>query len=72
MARFIACELVLQVLQVDVVPLDDVPDVIDKYHLCVVKNLRLDSKVIARAKQMKLIMQFGVGLEGLPPHTFIL
>lgn len=72
MARFIACELVLQVLQVDDVPLDDVPDVIDKYHLCVVKNLRLDSKVIARAKQMKLIMQFGVGLEGLPPHPFIL
>eukprot|EP00268_Persea_americana_P047347 TRINITY_DN4928_c0_g1_i1.p1 TRINITY_DN4928_c0_g1~~TRINITY_DN4928_c0_g1_i1.p1 ORF type:complete len:388 (-),score=79.92 TRINITY_DN4928_c0_g1_i1:326-1489(-) len=52
-------------IQVDVVPLDDVPDVIDKYHLCVVKNLRLDSKVIARAKQMKLIMQFGVGLEGV-------
>ncbi|XP_058090144.1 uncharacterized protein LOC131236753 isoform X2 [Magnolia sinica] len=52
-------------IQVDDVPLDDVPDVIGKYHVCVVKNRRLDSKVIARANQMKLIMQYGVGLEGV-------
>ena len=51
-------------MQVDDVALDDVPDVIDKYHICVAKNRRLDSKVIAKAVQMKLIMQFGVGLEG--------
>ncbi|KAI3972819.1 hypothetical protein MKX01_019477 [Papaver californicum] len=52
-------------IQVDDVPLDDVPNVIDKYHICVVKNRRLDSNDIARATQMKLIMQFGVGLEGV-------
>lgn len=47
------------------VPLDDVPNVIENYHICVVKMMKLDSHVIARAKQMKLVMQFGVGLEGL-------
>ncbi|RZC62636.1 hypothetical protein C5167_024412 [Papaver somniferum] len=52
-------------IQVDDVPLDDVPNVIDKYHICVVKNRRIDSNDIARATQMKLIMQFGVGLEGV-------
>ncbi|XP_008802910.2 hydroxypyruvate reductase isoform X2 [Phoenix dactylifera] len=52
-------------IQIDEVALDDVPDVIDKYHICVVKNRRMDSKVIAKAVQMKLIMQFGVGLEGV-------
>ncbi|KAK9110050.1 hypothetical protein Sjap_018110 [Stephania japonica] len=52
-------------IQVDVVPLDSVPDVICDYQLCVVKNLRLDSEIIARASKMKLIMQFGIGLEGV-------
>lgn len=51
-------------MQVDEAALNDVPNVIDKYHICVVKNRRLDSKLIAKAVQMKLIMQFGVGLEG--------
>lgn len=46
------------------VPISDVPDVIANYHLCVVKTMRLDSNCISRANQMKLIMQFGVGLEG--------
>ncbi|XP_043720111.1 hydroxypyruvate reductase isoform X2 [Telopea speciosissima] len=54
-----------QFIQVDDVPLGDVPDVISNYHICVLKNRRLDSEVISRAKQMKLIMQFGVGLEGV-------
>ncbi|KAK1288822.1 hypothetical protein QJS10_CPB19g00079 [Acorus calamus] len=52
-------------IQVDDVPLDDVPDVLSKYHICVVKNFRMDSKAISCANQMKLIMQFGVGLEGV-------
>ncbi|XWS71497.1 hypothetical protein CRYUN_Cryun03dG0142800 [Craigia yunnanensis] len=52
-------------IQVDDVPLKEVPDHIGNYHLCVVKNMRLNSNVISRAKQMKLIMQFGVGLEGV-------
>ncbi|KAF3772310.1 D-3-phosphoglycerate dehydrogenase [Nymphaea thermarum] len=52
-------------VQVDVVPLDKVADVIENYHLCIVKNKRLDSGLIAHAKQMKLIMQYGVGLEGV-------
>ncbi|KAK9134845.1 hypothetical protein Syun_014175 [Stephania yunnanensis] len=52
-------------IQVDVVPLDSVPDVISDYQLCVVKNRCLDSEIIARASKMKLIMQFGIGLEGV-------
>ncbi|XP_077231710.1 uncharacterized protein LOC143864776 isoform X2 [Tasmannia lanceolata] len=52
-------------IQVDDVPHDDVPDAIGKYHICVVKNRRLDSEVITRANKMKLILQFGVGLEGV-------
>ncbi|KZV50920.1 hypothetical protein F511_10491 [Dorcoceras hygrometricum] len=50
---------------VDVVPFEDVPNVIGNYDMCVVKDLRLTSDIIARARQMKLIMQFGVGLEGV-------
>ncbi|KAJ4968731.1 hypothetical protein NE237_015432 [Protea cynaroides] len=52
-------------IQVDDVPLGDVPNSISNYHICVVKNQRLDSEVISRATQMKLIMQYGVGLEGV-------
>ncbi|WOL03220.1 hypothetical protein Cni_G11940 [Canna indica] len=52
-------------IKVDEVALDEVPDVIHKYHLCVVKNKRLDAMIIAKAVQMKLIMQYGVGLEGV-------
>ncbi|XP_020599280.1 uncharacterized protein LOC110038728 isoform X2 [Phalaenopsis equestris] len=52
-------------IQVDDVALDEVPYVIGKYDMCVVKNGRLDVNVIASAVKMKLIMQFGVGLEGV-------
>lgn len=40
------------------------PDVIEKYDMCVVKMMKLDFNVLSRAKKMKLIVQFGVGLEG--------
>ncbi|KAI0493917.1 hypothetical protein KFK09_024044 [Dendrobium nobile] len=52
-------------IQVDDVALDEIPFVIQNYDMCVVKNSRLDAKLIASAVQMKLIMQFGVGLEGV-------
>ncbi|EEF40581.1 hydroxypyruvate reductase isoform X2 [Ricinus communis] len=52
-------------IQVDDVPLNDVPNVIANYHICVSKTTRIDSSIISRATQMKLIMQFGVGLEGI-------
>ncbi|KAK9713664.1 hypothetical protein RND81_06G043100 [Saponaria officinalis] len=52
-------------IQVDDVPLDDVPSVIGNYHICVHKMMRMNSDVISRAKQMRLILQFGVGLEGV-------
>ncbi|GFP81295.1 d-3-phosphoglycerate dehydrogenase [Phtheirospermum japonicum] len=52
-------------VEVDDVPLDDVPDVIGNYDICVVKSMKLTSDIIARAKKMKLIMQFGVGIEGV-------
>ncbi|TYH70040.1 hypothetical protein ES332_D05G091700v1 [Gossypium tomentosum] len=50
---------------VDDVPLKQVPDHIGNYDLCVSKNMLFDSNVLSRAKQLKLIMQFGVGLEGI-------
>ncbi|KAF0906602.1 hypothetical protein E2562_012052 [Oryza meyeriana var. granulata] len=52
-------------IQVDEVGLEEVPDVIQNYHLCVVKNRRIDSDIIAKASQMKVIMQYGVGIEGV-------
>ena len=52
------------ILQVDEVGLEQVPDVIQNYNLCVVKNQHIDSDIIAKATQMKIIMQYGVGLEG--------
>ncbi|KAL6897319.1 hypothetical protein ACP4OV_007015 [Aristida adscensionis] len=52
-------------IEVDEVALDKVPDVIQNYHICVVKNRRIDSEIIAKATQMKIIMQYGVGLEGV-------
>ncbi|KAL3634716.1 hypothetical protein CASFOL_021770 [Castilleja foliolosa] len=52
-------------IEVDDVPLDDVPNVIGNYDICVVKSMKLTSDIIARAKKMKLIMQFGVGIEGV-------
>lgn len=52
-------------IQVDAVPFDKVLDVIADYHICVVKDMRLDSNVISHAKNMKLLMQFGVGVEGI-------
>ncbi|XP_059461544.1 uncharacterized protein LOC132190539 [Corylus avellana] len=52
-------------IQVDAVPFDDVPNSIAKYHVCVVKTMKLDSNIISRATQMNLIMQYGVGLEGV-------
>ncbi|KAL3324152.1 hypothetical protein AABB24_038370 [Solanum stoloniferum] len=52
-------------VQVDDVPLESVPAVIGDYEVCVVKNFRMNSDVLSRAKRMKLIMQFGVGLEGV-------
>lgn len=52
-------------IQVDDSSFEDVPDVIADYDMCIVKSMRLDSNIISRANKMKLIMQFGVGLEGV-------
>ncbi|XVF19755.1 hypothetical protein REPUB_Repub11eG0138200 [Reevesia pubescens] len=52
-------------IQVDDVPLKEVPDRIGNYHLCIVKSMQLDSNVISLAHRMKIIMQFGVGVEGV-------
>ncbi|TYK31533.1 hydroxypyruvate reductase [Cucumis melo var. makuwa] len=52
-------------VQVDVVPCEDVPKVISNYHICVTKMMKFDFDLISRASQMKLIVQFGVGLDGV-------
>ncbi|RDY07546.1 gyaR, partial [Mucuna pruriens] len=52
-------------IKVDVLPLEDVPKDIANYHVCILKNMRLDSDIISRAVKMQLIMQYGVGLEGV-------
>nr|AER41584.1 erythronate-4-phosphate+dehydrogenase+domain+containing+protein [Oryza brachyantha] len=60
-----SCYMEGNMYTVDEVGLEEVPDVIQNYHLCVVKNRRVDSDVIAKANQMKIIMQYGVGIEGI-------
>ncbi|CAI8583516.1 unnamed protein product [Vicia faba] len=52
-------------IKVDVLPLEEVPNAIGNYHACIVKSMKLDSNIISRAVQMQLIMQYGVGLEGI-------
>lgn len=52
-------------IQVDAMAFDKVPDVIANYDICVVRGMKLDANVISLARQMKLIVQFGVGLEGV-------
>lgn len=53
------------VCQVDDVAFDNIPDVIGNYDICIIKNMQLNSDLISRAKRMKLIMQYGVGIEGI-------
>ncbi|EPS66269.1 hypothetical protein M569_08508, partial [Genlisea aurea] len=51
---------------VDIIPFDAVPDVIGNYDICVSKDMKITSNIIARAgNRLKLIMQFGVGIEGM-------
>lgn len=52
-------------IQVDNVAIDDVPDAIGKCEICVPLVMRLDSNVLSRAGGLKLIVQYGVGLEGV-------
>lgn len=40
------------------------PGVIQNYNICIVKTMKFDSNLLSRAEKMKLIMQYGVGLEG--------
>ncbi|CAN8239460.1 unnamed protein product [Cochlearia groenlandica] len=52
-------------IKVDSVHVRDVPEVIKDYHICVVMSMKLDLDVISRARKMKIVMQYGVGLEGV-------
>eukprot|EP00249_Psilotum_nudum_P003864 c17365_g1_i4 orf=85-1374(+) len=52
-------------IQVDAVPHEEIPDKIRDYDICVVRLMHFDSELIARAKKLKLLVQFGVGLEGV-------
>ncbi|KAL3335089.1 hypothetical protein AABB24_031348 [Solanum stoloniferum] len=52
-------------VQVDDIPLENVSAMIGDYDICVVKDFEMNSDVISCAKNMKLIMQFGVGLDGV-------
>ncbi|XP_048437530.1 hydroxypyruvate reductase-like [Pyrus x bretschneideri] len=52
-------------IQVDGVPHKDVPGVIQNYSMCIVKLMKLDSDLLSRAEKMKLVLQYGVGLEGV-------
>lgn len=52
-------------IQVDDVPFTEIPSLIGNYDICVVKSMRLGAELISHAKRMKLIMQYGVGLEGV-------
>lgn len=52
-------------IEVDALAHEEVPDKIENYDLCVVRMMHIDSSVIARGKRLKLLIQFGVGLEGV-------
>ncbi|XP_076953873.1 uncharacterized protein LOC143628088 [Bidens hawaiensis] len=52
-------------IQVDDLPFDSIPNLIGNYDICVVKSMKLNSDLIAGATRMKVIMQYGVGLEGI-------
>ncbi|KAJ0256363.1 D-isomer specific 2-hydroxyacid dehydrogenase family protein [Hirschfeldia incana] len=52
-------------IQADVAHVRDVPEVIKDYHIFVTLLMQMDSYVISRATNLKLIMQFGVGLDGV-------
>ncbi|MED6132716.1 hypothetical protein PIB30_021542 [Stylosanthes scabra] len=52
-------------IKVDVLPFEHVPEAIPNYHVCIVKSMKLDSQIISRAARMQLIMQYGVGIEGV-------
>lgn len=46
-------------------PRAEVPDKIGEYDICVPRMMHLDAAVISRAvPRLRLIVQFGVGLEG--------
>ncbi|XP_052736272.1 uncharacterized protein LOC108319677 isoform X2 [Vigna angularis] len=51
--------------KVDVLSFEDVRKDIANYNVCIVKSIRLDSDIISCTAQMQLIMQYGVGLEGV-------
>jgi phosphoglycerate dehydrogenase-like enzyme len=50
-------------LQGDEVGLEQVPDVIQNYHIYVVKIRRIDSDIIAKATQMKILCSMMLGVE---------
>lgn len=50
--------------QLDSLADEEVPDRIAEYDICVPRMSRIDATVIACAKRLQLIVQFGVGLEG--------
>lgn len=52
-------------VQLDVCPREQVPEKISGYDMCVVRMSQLSASVLANAKRLKFILQFGVGLEGV-------
>lgn len=52
-------------VEVDALEHEEVPNKIGRYDLCVVRGMNIDSSVISNGKRLKLLMQFGVGLEGV-------
>lgn len=48
----------------DACPREEVIDRIADYDICIPAMGRIDAPVIARAKRLQLIVQFGVGLDG--------
>lgn len=54
--------------QAETLPMDEIESVIHKYDMCVVKDYRLTSDILSRAKKLKVVTQFGMGLEGTLSH----
>ncbi|WCJ44171.1 D-3-phosphoglycerate dehydrogenase [Euphorbia peplus] len=52
-------------IQADYVPHNEVPDFIENYDIYITNTMTIDSTIISRASRMKLLMPFGVGLDGV-------
>ncbi|KAL2603057.1 hypothetical protein R1flu_017182 [Riccia fluitans] len=60
-----SAEILVVGLQVDCLAQDEIRERIHEYDMCVCRMERFDRDILSRATRLKLITQFGMGLEGV-------